>query len=873
MSVRYHSSTDGYLYYNPTTLPSDITKSHRLFRPRRTGPGRIYIKSVDDVKTTAPDDRVLLFFSRSKKRLSFKVAVSRENAKRFLRSVIQNPNATDQQKELANSKRRSWSPVKRTDSGGANSGIAPPAETASNMRGAVRGSISGPINAHLARPRLHSDARNRSNSSAQSAQSGRPPNLKVSTASENSVIPALDLENERPVASGNGVSVGVHLADPVLFLQGFENNDHAPGNTVMLRGSLHIRVQKAAKIKAVSLKFKGRAMTKWPEGIPPRKIDFEEIDTIMSHTWPFFNAQFESAEKSTNADHVQLFNSSDGSSTSNNRLDPLGRSSPNPSQANLSSKEAKKLALSVNQSRSFGKGDPMPSGPGVAAKGYRTFMPGDYIYNFELPLDSRLPETIDVDLGSVKYELEATVERAGAFRANLIGTKQVTLIRAPAEGSLEQVEPIAISRNWEDQLHYDIVISGKSFPLGSQVPIAFKLTPLAKVQCHRIKVLVTENIEYFCSNKRVHRMEPTRKVQLFEKRADGPPTSTFPGSTMRITAGGGIPYDERARAARGEEVTPADPTNMLGDLAASDSGIGPTEMEFSVQLPSCHTMKERDRNMRLHFDTTYQNIQVHHWIKVSQRAYTEKAKVRMAANARWQQIVMRLSKPDAQDSTKRRHFEISIDSPFHILSCRATQANISLPAYSSPEAPPNPSTNSSVFECGCPGAARRRHSPTYVPTLHSLQANGGASDPSDDRANTPSIQSPGLTRPPTVHLSGPQQPGQRPSSHQHTPSAPASLQRPDAPRPMHLLRAPSFNPPAFDDSEPPPPMITPPPDYGDIASPTSGLADYFARLSDAYEEEDEDVGRGRVNVPLTPGGRINRSMDMRRTWLPVGGAN
>lgn len=128
--------------------------------------------------------------------------------------------------------------------------------------------------------------------------------------------------------------------------------------------------------------------------------------------------------------------------------------------------------------------------------------------------------------------------------------------------------------------------------------------------------MVTENIEYFCSNKRVHRMEPTRKVQLFEKRADGPPVSTYPGSTMRITAGGGIPYDMRAAAARGEEVAPVDSTNLLGSLEG-DATIGPTEMEFSVQLPSCKEMRERDRGQRLHFDTTYQNIQVHHWIKVN----------------------------------------------------------------------------------------------------------------------------------------------------------------------------------------------------------------------------------------------------------------
>ena len=281
----------------------------------------------------------------------------------------------------------------------------------------------------------------------------------------------------------------------------------------------------------------------------------------------------------------------------------------------MSSKDAKKLSLQVNQSRSFGKDDSANGGTNVAQRGYRTFLPGDYVYNFELPIDSRLPETISVELGSVKYELEATVERAGAFRANLVGSKEVILIRAPAEGSLEQVEPIAISRNWEDQLHYDIVISGKSFPLGAQVPIAFKLTPLAKVQCHRIKVFVTENIQYYTNNKRVHRLEPTRKLQLFEKRADAPSSSAYPGSSVRILSGGGIAYDSRQAAARGDENVPRDTTNLLGNLEG-EHNVGPTEMEFSVQLPSCHNMRERDKLSRLHFDTTYQGIQVHHWIKV-----------------------------------------------------------------------------------------------------------------------------------------------------------------------------------------------------------------------------------------------------------------
>ena len=326
----------------------------------------------------------------------------------------------------------------------------------------------------------------------------------------------------------------------------------------------------------------------------------------MNHTWPFFNAAWQNADSNHGADNVQPLK---GSAVATTREILPGGSTLN--LAAPTPKDMKRLSLQDIQSKSFGKSE-----TNVTQKGYRTFQPGNYIYNFELPIDSRLPETIDVELGNVKYELEAIVERAGAFRANLVGSKEVTLIRAPTEGSLETVEPIAISRDWEDQLHYDIVISGKSFPLGSQVPIAFKLTPLAKVRCHRIKVYVTENIQYFTSNKRVHRMEPTRRIQLFEKRADGPSSSAYPGSSVRITAGGGVDYDAREAAARGDESVRRDQTNLLGPLEGEHNSIGPTEMEINVQLPSCHAMEEREKAARIHFDTTYTNIQVHHWIKV-----------------------------------------------------------------------------------------------------------------------------------------------------------------------------------------------------------------------------------------------------------------
>ena len=205
---------------------------------------------------------------------------------------------------------------------------------------------------------------------------------------------------------------------------------------------------------------------------------------------------------------------------------------------------------------------------------------------------------------------------------------------------------------------------------------------------------------------------------------------------------------------------------------------------------------------------------------------------------------MRLSKPDQNDPTRRRHFEISIDSPFHILSCRATQANTALPAYSSPQVATH---GSQLYECGCPGAAPRRNSPSsFVPTLNSL--NGARASAANQEGE---IQSPGLAHPQQAHIGGP-------TAH--------AVQRP-----IHLLRIPSFNPPAFEDEEPPPPLVTPPPQYDSIASPTSGLADYFSRLSDAYDDDNDELhsSRSRVEVPLTPGARTARSMDVPRTWQPM----
>lgn len=191
---------------------------------------------------------------------------------------------------------------------------------------------------------------------------------------------------------------------------------------------------------------------------------------------------------------------------------------------------------------------------------------------------------------------------------------------------------------------------------------------------------------------------------------------------------------------------------------------------------------------------------------------------------------MRLSKADPNDPSKRRHFEISIDSPFHILSCRATGANTALPAY---DPGPNSGVSPGSGTCSCP-LLTRRNSP----------ARGTAT--AGSTVNPPSADNNALPAGETFR----------------------------AARPMHLIRQPSHNPPPFDYDVAPPPLITPPPRYESVVS-NGGLADYFQRLADEtvadYSDEDgEGEGNRRMMPPLTPGGRTARSMDERRTWEPIG---
>ncbi|KAI1503360.1 hypothetical protein F5X99DRAFT_407186 [Biscogniauxia marginata] len=700
-------------------------------------------------------------------------------------------------------------------------------------------------------------------------------NSIMSARSSKSIMSSVT-EIPKPVATGSGVSCSIILAEPNVFLTGFEHDGHprheVANSTALLRGKLQINVTKNVKLKSVTLKLHGRARTEWPEGIPPLKVDQYEESSLRTQVLTFFHAMHEAWE-------TEYGNQCTFSLQRNpeNLPNPNGsRSTPTPSTVslavrnrsgnNLTARDYKRLSLQSVQSRSFGKGD-SPNVNVIQQKTYKIFCPGTYEYSFELPIDHHQLETTKLQFGSIKWELETIVERAGAFKPNLHGTKEVRIVRVPDQLSLEMTEPISISRQWEDQLHYDIMISGKSFPIGTKIPIAFKLTPLAKVQVHKIKVFATETIEYWTNDRRVTRKDPGRKILLFEKAAGKPLDKLYESSEIRVLSGGELSPEERQDARRVAQrrrsieasrshTTPQplpDPTdNLLGDLDLGlESYWASTEIEMNVQIPTCEQMA-KDKSLRLHPDCSWKNVNVYHWIK----------------------IVMRISRLDPDDPAgkRRRHFEISIDSPFTVLDCRATQANTALPEYSGSEQP----MYRQQARCGCPDADILTTSPSPASSTGTIPSvEPGPTAP-------PGIESPGITAPPAAHVQEHHVVGaQTVQRHGRTNSAP---------RPMHLLRHPSFNPPAFDEDEPPPPMPTPPPQYDAVVGTPSvdGLADYFARLADyddvdsdsGEEEEDVNLGTpsrltersGRVNVPhpRTPGGRVvpSRSLEIQRPAIP-----
>jgi len=61
--------------------------------------------------------------------------------------------------------------------------------------------------------------------------------------------------------------MSIRLAEPALFLRGFQAHEEQEHCTAMLRGTLLVKVNKATKIRSIALRFSGKSRTLWPDGM------------------------------------------------------------------------------------------------------------------------------------------------------------------------------------------------------------------------------------------------------------------------------------------------------------------------------------------------------------------------------------------------------------------------------------------------------------------------------------------------------------------------------------------------------------------------------------------------------------------------------
>ncbi|KAG8677725.1 hypothetical protein FPOAC2_03849 [Fusarium poae] len=496
-----------------------------------------------------------------------------------------------------------------------------------------------------------------------------------------------------PITLGPSVTCSILLAEPNLFLWGFDQHCErcceGHSGTSLLRGTLQLCVNKNTRIKAVQLRLLGHARTEWPQAM---ESDFCEEETLQIQLSTLFSAMsnFKKYDYGSQCTYQWRKRSPNNSDLDNRPETPS--SSKSHYRNNVVTKGVTYLSNGRSHPRNVNRGRIMATpSPEETCK---VFYPGIYNYTFELPIDHRQLETTKTPYGSVKWELHTTVDRSGRFRRNIQSKKELSFVRVPDPLSVEMMESVVFSRQWEDQLRYDITIFGKSFASGSNIPIILKLRPLDKIQVHGLRVTVTEAIEYSSSDKKVTRKSPARTVLLFDKRAGKAPFPTWTSSDIRTVRDDHLTLDPGREASEtGEQQsaeasgrhTAAQPlsetrNSLLGNPdPRSETFWDTTEIQATVQLPTCRMMAKRE-DLRLHPKCMWTNVNISHTIE----------------------IIVRISRLDPVDTTRkrRRYFETSVYYPFTLLNCRATQANMTLPSYSKKGCQPVACQTT----CGCPDA-------------------------------------------------------------------------------------------------------------------------------------------------------------------------
>ena len=321
-----------------------------------------------------------------------------------------------------------------------------------------------------------------------------------------------------------------------------------------------------------------------------------------------------------------------------------------------------------------------------------TFVTGMYSYPISFAIPADTPPTLQCTHGATTYRLKACVHRPGTFSPRIVATREVVLVAAPSDDDLGDVvdtvgsgshgigSHVHIERQWELQLRYLIVIGGRGAPIGGRLPLWITLMPLSHLKVFRVSILLEERVAYYAHKKQTVRTDPLRRWDLLSiKHAADGNDSTRPILPVEVELEPGTddnPMDALASSPLYPYIC-ADPysTNSDGKTAAGAAAAlpivarrddalvnmlspdGPWMLQTEVTIPSpCGRIHASNRHPKA-------NAGVHHLLK----------------------IVIRCERADEQEidpkTGKKKQFDIVVQSPLQVLSCRCNSDWTSLPTY------------------------------------------------------------------------------------------------------------------------------------------------------------------------------------------------
>ncbi|KIW25889.1 uncharacterized protein PV07_09025 [Cladophialophora immunda] len=407
-------------------------------------------------------------------------------------------------------------------------------------------------------------------------------------------------------ARNDAFSVAFDLAEPVLYLQGFDFPHNLEHTSAVLRGVVRLKVVRETTLGRLSLVFQGVSQTIWPESWRVRHLKKVYDESIVKHAWDFL-------DKDNNSQH-----------------------------------------------------------PG------RTFNPGVYSYNFELPLASSFPETIELPMGKVFYNLTVTAAESGRSSNSATFKQPVLLVRIPCVCSLEMTEPYEVHGILQG-LGYSFSLAAKSCPVGGQLPFKMKISTQTDRFWQQITVSMVEEVQYQTRDALAHREQSRSKAVLHTKRVKRDPLHqrafrriSAVGENMAVSyASGTVIEKEVRRSSRSMSVHEESESNYLNETAV-------------LQMPSCS---------RIQADTAYRCLYVRHYLLITISAFVEVTE------------------------SSRKHFEIRVRMPIQLLTCRWLDGSATLPKYS--EDPEQLSLEGPLNLCRCTsGSSQRRSSPGDRTIVH-----------------------------------------------------------------------------------------------------------------------------------------------------------